>query len=80
MHWSVRFRRTGGPAIFGRRNLFESGRKYLPLPFETRNFDAAFKWSMLEAVTAAVSLDKALDGVATRSDNWQALNTLKPRW
>jgi adenine-specific DNA-methyltransferase len=37
---------------------------YLPLPVDTRNFDAAFKWSLLDAVTAATPLDDALDGVA----------------
>lgn len=50
--------------------------QYLPLPVDTRNFDAAFKWSLLEAVTAATALDEALDGVAIQSDNWQALNSM----
>ncbi len=54
--------------------------RYLPLPIDTRNFDAAFKWSMLEAVTAVVGLDEALDGTAFHSDNWQALNTLQEKW
>ena len=53
--------------------------QYLPLPVDTRNFDAAFKWSLLEAVTAATPLDDALDGVAIQSDNWQALNTLQDK-
>jgi len=53
---------------------------YLPLPVDTRNFDAAFKWSLLDAVTAATSLDDALDGVAINSDNWQALNTLQDKY
>ncbi len=52
---------------------------YLPLPVDTRNFDTAFKWSLMEAVTAATSLDDALDGVAIQSDNWQALNTLQEK-
>lgn len=54
--------------------------QYLPLPIDTRNFDAEFKWSMLEAVTAATPLDDALDGVAIQSDNWQALNTLQDKY
>ncbi|WP_422901120.1 DNA methyltransferase [Propionivibrio sp.] len=53
---------------------------YLPLPVDTRNFDAAFKWSMLDAVTATTPLDDALDGVAIQSDNWQALNTLQEKY
>ncbi len=54
--------------------------QYLPLPIDTRNFDTEFKWSMLEAVTAATPLDDALDGVAIQSDNWQALNTLQEKF
>ncbi len=54
--------------------------QYLPLPVDTANFDAAFKWSMLEAVTTATPLDDALDGVAIQSDNWQALNTLREKY
>jgi adenine-specific DNA-methyltransferase len=53
---------------------------YLPLPLDTRNFDADFKWSLLAAVTAATPLDEALDGVAIQSDNWQALNTLETKY
>lgn len=54
--------------------------QYLPLPIDTRNFDAEFKWSMLEAVSAATPLEEALDGVAIQSDNWQALNTLQDKY
>lgn len=54
--------------------------RYLPLPVDTKNFDAEFKWSMLEAVTAVVGLDDALDGLAIQSDNWQALNVLQQKY
>jgi adenine-specific DNA-methyltransferase len=54
--------------------------RYLPLPVDTKNFDAAFKWSMLEAVSEATPLDEALDGVAIQSDNWQALNALQEKY
>jgi adenine-specific DNA-methyltransferase len=53
---------------------------YLPLPIDTKNFDAEFKWSMLEAVTAVVDLDDALDGLAIQSDNWQALNVFQEKY
>ena len=53
---------------------------YLPLPVDTLHFDAAFKWSMLEAVTAATPLDDALDTVAIHSDNWQALNLIQNKY
>ena len=54
--------------------------QYLPLPIDTRNFDAEFKWSMLEAVSASTPLEDALDGVAIQSDNWQALNVLQQKY
>ena len=54
--------------------------QFLPLPVDTRHFDDAFKWSMLEAVTLATPLEDALDGVAIQSDNWQALNTLQEKY
>ena len=54
--------------------------RYLPLPVDTAHFGEDFKWSLLAAVSAAVDLDEALDGVAIRSDNWQALNTLQAKY
>lgn len=54
--------------------------QYLPLPVDTRNFDDAFKWSLLDAITASTPLDEALDGIAIQSDNWQALNTLQEKY
>ena len=53
---------------------------YLPLPVDTKNFDSAFKWSLLEAVTATAALDDELEGVAINSDNWQALNGLQYKY
>jgi len=60
--------------------MTDASERYLPLPVDTRHFDEDFKWSLLEAVTATVGLDEALDGVAIQSDNWQALNTLRDRY
>lgn len=54
--------------------------QYLPLPLDTRDFDGAFKWSLLDAITASTPLDEALDGIAIQSDNWQALNTLREKY
>ncbi|WP_161794765.1 site-specific DNA-methyltransferase [Desulfonatronum thioautotrophicum] len=53
---------------------------FLPLPIDTANFDEDFKWSLLDAVTASVGLDEALDGTAVHSDNWQALNTFQTKY
>lgn len=54
--------------------------QYLPLPVDTRNFDDAFKWSLLDAITTSTPLDEALDGTAIQSDNWQALNTFQEKY
>jgi len=54
--------------------------RYLPLPVDTGNFPDAFKWSLLETVTATTPLDEALDGIAIHSDNWQALNLLREKY
>jgi adenine-specific DNA-methyltransferase len=54
--------------------------RYLPLPVDTANFDADFKWSLLAQVSATLPLDEAVDGVAIQSDNWQALNTLQEKY
>ncbi len=54
--------------------------RYLPLPVDTGHFPEDFKWSLLEAVTAAIPLDQAVDGVAIHSDNWQALNLLRDKY
>ena len=50
-----------------------------PLPLDTRLFDEAFKWELLEAIGQAGPLDGLLDGIAVQSDNWQALNTFGAR-
>lgn len=54
--------------------------RYLPLPVDTAHFGDDFKWSLLAAVSAAENVDEALDGVAIRSDNWQALNSLQAKY
>lgn len=54
--------------------------QWLPLPLDTGKFDSAFKWDMLAAVTAKTPLDAAVDTVAIKSDSWQALNTLTPKY
>ncbi len=60
--------------------LTATATRYLPLPVDTGRFPDAFKWSLLEAVTAATPLDQALDGLAIHSDNWQALNLLREKY
>lgn len=58
-----------------RDNFFEEkASKYLPLPVDTGNFEAAFKWELIGAIDGVAN---ALDGILIHSDNWQALNTLQ---
>ncbi|WP_300079118.1 site-specific DNA-methyltransferase [Giesbergeria sp.] len=57
-----------------------ASQRYLPLPLDTQNFDSAFQWAMLEAITAAAPLDDNLDGIVIQSDNWQALNSIVNRY
>ncbi|MFM8333779.1 MAG: DNA methyltransferase [Candidatus Methylumidiphilus sp.] len=64
----------------GQTDLLSTGPRYLPLPVDTGHFDEAFKWDLLDAVTRENGLDEVLDGVAIHSDNWQALNTLTPKY
>ncbi len=62
-------------------NLFnKTAYRWLPLPMDTANFDQAFKWDLLAAVTALHPLDENVDGLAIHSDNWQALNTLQLKY
>lgn len=60
--------------------LNEARRRYLPLPVDTRHFENAFKWELLEAVTKEHGLDENIDGVALHSDNWQALQTIEEKY
>lgn len=62
-------------------NLFaQTAYRWPPLPVDTANFDDAFKWDLLAAVTARHPLDESVDGMAIHSDNWQALNTLARKY
>ncbi len=46
---------------------------WCPLPIDTRNFDAEFKWELLGKVGA---VDEVLDGVLFASDNFHAANLM----
>lgn len=65
----------------GQRQLEASGNgpsngDYRFLPLDTRHF----KDLELEILDALGNLDEALDGELVHSENWQALNTLSPRY
>lgn len=52
----------------------EKASKYLPLPVDTGNLDAAFKWELLAAING---LTDSLDGILIHGENWQALNAMQ---
>lgn len=54
--------------------------RWFPLPVDTKHFDAAFRWDLISAITHSHHLETAIDGVALRSDNWQALNSIKSKF
>ena len=55
-------------------------RRWFPLPVDTKHFDAEFRWDLISAITQSNELEAAIDGVALRSDNWQALNSIKSKF
>ncbi|MFW9942338.1 MAG: DNA methyltransferase, partial [Candidatus Thorarchaeota archaeon] len=52
--------------------------KYLTI--DTKYFDEEFKWELITAITTNNNLDKLLDGVLIKSDNFQALNLVMKKW
>ncbi len=54
---------------------------YKKLPLDTKNFGDDFKWRLLNALAeSGQALDKILDGVLIKSENWQALNTILSKY
>jgi len=50
------------------------------LPIDTKYFSEEFKERLLEKLTQDADLDDLLDGLLIKSENWQALNSIKNRW
>jgi len=46
------------------------------LPLDTRHFGAEFKYKLLEKLSERNDLDKILNGILIKSENWQALNLI----
>lgn len=53
------------------------GESFLPLPVDTRNFEAAFKWELLEKIEG---VDAVIDGILLWAENWQALNAIQEKF
>jgi adenine specific DNA methylase Mod len=61
------------------RNTLQ-GKEWKKLPIDTKNFDEEFKWRLIERICENHELDKVLDGWLIKSENWQALNTILPKF
>jgi adenine-specific DNA-methyltransferase len=55
-------------------------KEWKKLPIDTKNFDEEFKWKLIERICENHELDKVLDGWLIKSENWQALNTILPKF
>ena len=53
------------------------GKSFLPLPVDTRYFDRAFKWELLEKIQG---VDGVIDGILLWAENWQALNSIQEKF
>ena len=73
-----------GIEIKGKEDLIENntlnGKEWKKLPIDTKYFDEEFKWKLLVALSENNDLDKILDGVLIKSENWQALNLLLKKY
>jgi len=50
------------------------------LPVDTKHFSEDFKERLLEKLTETADLDDLLDGMMIKSENWQGLNLLLPKY
>ena len=69
-----------GIKIKERKDLVENSGKWKKLPIDTKYFDEEFKLKLLEKITERYDLDEVLDGWLIKSENWQALNTILPKF
>ncbi|MHA2182667.1 MAG: site-specific DNA-methyltransferase, partial [Promethearchaeota archaeon] len=61
-------------------NQTKIGKKFRFLSLDTRYFDEEFKWDLLTGLTQNNNLDKNLDGILLKSDNYQALSLISKKW
>jgi adenine-specific DNA-methyltransferase len=59
-------------------NNINSDYEYLPI--DTKYFDEEFKWELITAITINNNIDKILNGILIKSDNFQALNLIMKKW
>jgi len=64
--------------LYFRKDFIDT--EYKKLPLDTKYFSPAFKDNLLEKLTEHNNLDEFLDGLLIKSENWQALNTILPKY
>lgn len=50
------------------------------LPIDTKFYDSTFKWALLHELSQKTELDKTLNGILIKSDNYLALNLIMKKW
>lgn len=58
----------------------KEGLKAKKLPIDTKHFPEEFKERLLERLSERANLDDLLDGLLIKSENWQALHMLFPKF
>lgn len=74
--------------LFGEYSKFESSNDFFDsekihlnkLPIDTIHFDKGFKNSLLNAISKKNDLENVLDGLLIKSDNFQALSSVRPKF
>jgi len=73
-----------GIEVKSKNDLIENntlnGKEWKKLPIDTKYFDEEFKWKLLVVLSKNNDLDKILDGILIKSENWQALNLLLKKY
>ncbi|CAO80966.1 DNA methyltransferase [Candidatus Cloacimonas acidaminovorans] len=64
--------------LYFRKDLIDT--EYKKLPLDTKYFSPTFQDTLLEKLTEHIDLNELLDGLLIKSENWQALNTILPKF
>jgi len=64
--------------LYIRKDLIDT--EYKKLPLDTKYFSPTFQDTLLEKLTEHIDLNELLDGLLIKSENWQALNTILPKY
>jgi adenine-specific DNA-methyltransferase len=73
-----------GIEIKSKKDLIEKqtvhGKEWKKLPIDTKNFGEDFKIELLERISEKNNVDKILNGILIKSENYHALNLLQARY